>query len=148
MELQRLKLELLQNNEKWEKKQKIVLDEAELFKGDLSRAAEYRSRYLDLNQAVWGLWDTVTKDTDGLIDVLNPDDFPNTDNPEEMMRALGLLVIRSKPSAAGKSLRALTVQTNIMWRMFFGEGEARGKRRERVGGMGGLEAREGTTVAV
>ena len=140
VELQRLKLELLQNNEKWEKKQNVVLDEAELFKGDLSRAAEYRSRYLDLNQAVWGLWDTVTKDTDGLIDVLNPDDFPNTDNPEEMMRALGLLVIRSKPSAAGKSLRALTVQANIMWRRFFGEGEARGKRCGRVWGVGGVEA--------
>jgi hypothetical protein len=41
VEVQRLKLELLQNNDKWEKKHKIVVEEAESFQGDLSRAVEY-----------------------------------------------------------------------------------------------------------
>ena len=40
----------------------------------------------------------------------------------------------------------LTVQANIMWRRFFGEGEARGKRCGRVWGVGGVEAWEGRGV--
>ena len=78
----------------------------------LSRRTSYQERYLRLYSDIGRLW-RACEAVEGLVNKDDKEQRPNGDKPEEVIRALEIVLARGAPSRADRLLRQFTVRANL-----------------------------------